>query len=59
MQIWLKYLELIKLAPKQLCKNLREVYNLKIKEKYYLIERKKFSKTVLKKDGEKAYFPRK
>ena len=34
MQIWLKYLELIKIAPKNLCKQLREIYNQKIKEKY-------------------------
>ena len=37
MQIWLKYLELIKIAPKNLCKNLREIYNLKIKEKFQKI----------------------
>lgn len=33
MQIWMKYLELVKIAPKLLCKDLRERYNHKIKEK--------------------------
>lgn len=55
MQIWLKYLELIKIAPKNLCKQLREIYNQKIKEKYKIcLDNIFLKKNIL--DGPKAFF---